>query len=391
MDVKFGDVNGDGKSDFAVAQQNGTVYMGDGTGFFILADGNLPNPGVIGLYGPDLGDVDGDGADEVSFCNSSGGLEVWSWVDTLSWLDISGGLPASGDYDISQLWDMDVDGYLDVVGFGEGTVTIWKGDGGFSWTQAVSFTTVASAGRAAFRVGGDADHNGYPDIVLVEREGTWPSDYNHARFYKEASVPDTLKISAVFPRGYEKFYGGSIKFVRWITEVPGSTSVVRLELSTQGPGGPWLPVADSLMDNGCHQWSVLNYVNSDNCYFKYTVFSEGDSAVALTPGPFEIISPSRVSEDSRGAMSSRVSMTIFPNPGRGAVRVALSMRGEAGVLELYDLAGRAVTCLPLDAGTQSVVWDGTGEDGRPVTSGAYLITLRTPSASITEKVVLTRD
>jgi len=36
----------------------------------------------------------------------------------------------------------------------------------------------------ASRVGGDADHNGYPDIVLVADEGSGYTYQNHARFYR---------------------------------------------------------------------------------------------------------------------------------------------------------------------------------------------------------------
>jgi hypothetical protein len=189
--------------------------------------------------------------------------------------------------------------------------------------------------------------------------------------------------------GYEKFYGGSVKFVRWVTEVPGSTSVVRLEVSTQGPGGPWSVVGDSLADNGCRQWSVLNYVNSDNCYVRYTVFSEGDSAVALTPAPFEIISPSRVSEDMRNLTTPAVSINLSPNPASEFVNVSVSVgcKGHC-VLTIYDLAGRALRRILLDADTPSAVWDGADESGRRVGSGTYLFQLATPSGVLTKKAVL---
>ncbi|NWG28555.1 MAG: VCBS repeat-containing protein, partial [Ignavibacteriaceae bacterium] len=59
MDFVFGDVNNDGYPDFATAQQNGTVYINDGTGNFTLARSGY-------RYGPDLGDVDNDGTDELS-------------------------------------------------------------------------------------------------------------------------------------------------------------------------------------------------------------------------------------------------------------------------------------------------------------------------------------
>jgi hypothetical protein len=388
MDIKFGDVNGDGYPDFAVAQQNGTVYLGDGAGGFSPGDGNLPSPGLMGNFGPDLGDVNGDGADELSFCNSSGGVEVWSWVDTNSWVDISGTLPISGSYEASQLWDMDVDGYLDVAAFGDGRVTIWGGDGGASWTQVVDFTTYSPGYYSAFRVGGDADHNGYPDIVLVEREGSWPSDYNKVRFYKEASAPDSLWIAPVYPRGYEKFYGGSIKFIRWITSVPGSSATVSLWLSTTGPVGPWIPIQDSLKDNGSFQWSVLNHVNSDDCYVRYALFSQGDSASCTTREPFEIISPSLVSSGESRHGGSALSMDLFPNPSVGEITILLSGgRPQPATVLIYDVAGRLASRIAIENGVRSKSWDGKAGDGRKLGAGTYFARLETATSSRTKKFI----
>ena len=95
-DFVFGDVNNDGYPDFAVGQQNGTVYINDETGNFLLADGNLPSGGSIGRLGPDLGDIDSDGTDELSFTNLSGGVEVWKWSEGNNWTSVSNGLPVSG-------------------------------------------------------------------------------------------------------------------------------------------------------------------------------------------------------------------------------------------------------------------------------------------------------
>jgi len=392
MDFTFGDVNGDGDPDFAVGHQYAAVYIGDGTGFFTVGDGNLPPPGIIGHYGPALGDIDNDGKDELSYCNSDGGIEVWSLIDTLTWVDMSGTLPSTGSYGVTQLWDMDVDGNVDVVGFGGGTVTIWAGDGAGGWTQAANFSTYSPGYFEAFRVGGDADHNGYPDIVLVENEGSWPNDYNHARFYKEASTPDSLYIKPVFPRGFEKFYGGSVNFIRWITAVAGSAAVIRLELSTSGPSGPWTVIADSLKDNGCHQWSVMNYVNSDNCYVRYTLFSEQDSATCMTPAPFEIISPSIIRYDKVHSGESRISMSLFPNPARGNVSIFFAIPASQKVhVKIYDTAGRLVRIIPTEAtgpGSYLETWDGKAEDGGEATSGTYFFKLDAGSSTVTQKAVL---
>ncbi|TET44138.1 T9SS type A sorting domain-containing protein [candidate division TA06 bacterium] len=394
MDFTFGDINGDGDPDFAVAHQNATVYIGDGTGGFTVGDGNLPSPGIIGQYGPDLGDVDNDGRDELSFANSDGGVEVWSWVGTNTWADISGALPSSGPYMATQLWDMDVDGNLDVVAFGRGTVTIWKGDGAGGWTQTANFSTYSPGYYEAFRVGGDVDHNGHPDIILVEDEGSWPNDYNHARFYKEASVAESLYIKPVYPMGLEKFYGGSVKFIRWITAVPGSAAVVNLELSTTGASGPWIPVADSVKDNGCYQWSVIDYVNSDNCYIKYRAFSGQDSAMCMTPERFEIISSSMVPYGREYSRQSGMSMTLFPNPARNSVTISFSIPGSDRInLRIYDVAGRLIRTVSTRAvrlGSYVETWDGRTEDGGEARAGTYFIALKTESGTVTRKAILVR-
>jgi len=78
MDFLFGDVNNDGYPDFAVSQQNGTVYINDQTGSFTVARTGYSD-------GPNLGDVDNDGTDELSIVNGDGGIEVWKWCSGNNW------------------------------------------------------------------------------------------------------------------------------------------------------------------------------------------------------------------------------------------------------------------------------------------------------------------
>ena len=291
MHLTFGDVNGDANADFAVSHQNGTVYLGDGSGGFSVGDGNLPGPGSGGLAGVSLGDVDDDGRDDLAFCNSSGGVEVWSWVSPGIWQDLSGGLPTSGSYDATQLFDMDMDGCLDVAAFGDSQLRIWGGDGAGTWTEIAAFNTPTPGYLSAFRVGGDADHNGYPDIVICAREGSWPSDYNHLHFYKEASTPSTLAITPVFPRGGETFRAGGTLFVDWISAIPsGGPGTVDLEFSAYGPAGPWTPIASDLPNGGRYQWRIPpDTPSTDSAYFRYTLSVLPDTVTAVTPAAFNIL------------------------------------------------------------------------------------------------------
>ncbi|UCF32293.1 MAG: VCBS repeat-containing protein [Phycisphaerales bacterium] len=288
-DFVFGDVNGDGIPDFAAAHDAGTVYFGDGAGDFSLADGDLP--GSSWRNGIALGDVNGDGRDDLSFENDNGGLEVWTWVADGDWQDQSGSLPASGEFRATQIADMDLDGHGDLVAFAAddyGLIVVYGGDGAGNWQQLATATTVDNCGYAAFRAGVDADHNGFPDMVLVSEEDCdwWTGGTNTARFFKEASTPSETWIVPKYPRGGEVLVAGSVRFIDWHAAVVASgRPSMTIELSQNGPEGPWDPVATSVPNNGRYQWLVPEDLwTSSNCYLRFTL----DGAEAQTAGPFTI-------------------------------------------------------------------------------------------------------
>jgi hypothetical protein len=314
MHFVFGDVNGDGNADLAVSHQYGTVYLGDGAGGFTAGDGNLPPPGSQGRVGVSLGDVNDDGRADLAYCNNSGGLKVWNWTDPGAWQDLSGSLPSSGPYEATQLFDMDMDGHMDLAAFGESQVRVWAGDGAAGWAEIAAFNTPSPGYMEAFRVGGDADHNGYPGIVLVADEGSWPNEQNHARFYREASVPGSLEIKPVFPRGGETFRAGSVLFVDWLSAVPdGGPGTVGLELSVHGPGGPWQPLASGLPNGGQYQWRIPpGTLATNDATIRYTLTVSPDVAIALTPATFTILGG--VEEPIDGLVATSDSPTVLGLP-----------------------------------------------------------------------------
>jgi len=288
MQFTFGDVNGDGNADLAVSHQYGTVYLGDGLGGFTLEQGNLPP--AANITGVALGDVDHDGQDELALTLDNGAVQVWGWLAPGTWLNISGSLPTSGPYESVQLFDMDMDGHGDVAAFGTAQVRIWAGDGSGGWTEIASFTTPSPGYEQAFRMGGDVDHNGYPDIVLVSEEGSWPSEQNHMHFYKEASSPTALAITSVAPSQDKVYFAGVITFVDWISAVPGGElGSVSLGLSIHGPAGPWVPIASQLPDNGRFQWLIPAATPStDEAFIRYTLTVSEETVQTITPAAFHI-------------------------------------------------------------------------------------------------------
>jgi hypothetical protein len=290
MEFVFGDVNNDGWPDFALSHDAGTVYLGDGRGSFTLGDTNLPPKSTFGRSGVALGDVNGDGRDDLAWINSGGGPEVFVSGADGSWSDFGGALPATGPWEAAQLWDMDGDGIVDLAAFGSGKVTVWKGNGSGSWTSLSSITIPTPGYYQAFRVGGDADHNGYPDIALVSEEGA-PFHYqNHLRSFKETTAAASLRARIVRPGPGARLRTGTVRFIDWAAEVPtGAPGSARIEYSASGITGPWRLIADGVPNSGRRQWTVPDVPGTDDLRLRVTVTASGSTATSeralmLSPG-----------------------------------------------------------------------------------------------------------
>ncbi len=382
-DIAVGDINNDGNMDFVVGQQNGSVYMGDGTGSFTLKDRNLPVPsGQQGRPGVALGDVDNDGAREFSFVDSAGGIDVWKWIQAGdSWVNVGATLPGSG-YQSTQLCDMDCDGNVDLVGFGHGNVTVWLGDGAGNWTQAAGFTTPGDF--TALRAGGDVDHNGFPDIALVGDE----SVRNVLHCCKEASVAETLRVTPMLPRGSERFHAGTVQFVDWVCAVPaGETAAISLDISSTGPTGPWSPVAANLKNSGRYQYTVPNTPSTD-CYIRYMATSGSHADTVLTPRAFTILDPTAVAGDfPLASRRANLGASVSPNPadGKAALNYELPARSHVRV-SLHDATGRQTMCLV--AGTQTAGRHKLNLDTHLLSSGIYFCQVKTDYGTAVSKIVI---
>ncbi len=355
MEFYFRDVNRDGNPDIIAATAGPAVYFGDGTGGFYPGDSGLPRS-TYGLSGISPGDVDNDGGFDVAFCNSAGGVEVWIYDEGEGiWRNRSTGLPPSGSYGGTQLYDMNADGFCDLVAVGGGRLTVWTGDGSGNWVQAAEIATNTPGTYQALRTGADFDHNGRPDIAIIINEGSWPNYRNWAHAYKEASIPDSLQIYPVFPRGGERFWNGAVQFIDWGCAVPGAadSSRVRLELSTDGPNGPWILVADSLENRGRYQWLVPETVSSRYCHIRYTVYKGSQVSSAITPTPFFIGNPTGRSERSDDAYPRAVRLT--PNPAKS--QVSLDFWAPVATVQeirLFDAQGRLAGRFEAGVGTKTV-------------------------------------
>lgn len=366
--ILFGDIDADGDLDIAMAHQSGTVYLGDGEGAFTASDGNLPAGGTTGRTALSLGDIDADGDLDIAYRGSGASLQVWKWNGDGTWGSASAGLPTSG-IAATQLCDMDGDGWIDVIALGNGLLRVWRGDGGTSWTLVYSHQFASPGYFAALRAGGDVDHNGRPDLAVITEEGSWPNTRNTFHVLRETTPREDLAARFITPRGGEAWVGGSVRFVDWGVSVPpGETATVAIDLSVDGPGGPWSTIAEDLPDGGRAQIRVPVVTVTENALLRLRVsVSGGGETIATMPRAFTILPP--VSAGLDPPASAPGPFTTSPNPSRGAVRIVALVGASGAPLEVVDAGGRILRTLP--PGT--TVWDGKDDAGRDIRGGVYWI------------------
>ncbi len=289
MDFVFCDFTGDGHLDVAAASQSGKAWRGDGTGGFAKADAALPASSYRGIA---AGDVDGDGADDLGYL-AGGAVALQSWSPGDAWSDLSAGLAGPGSYDLTQLADLDSDGDLDVLAFGNGLLTYWltQAGGGFAAPKSGTLPGVSSKDGEALEVSGDLDHNGYPDPIVLQDEGGTFSGQNELYALFEVSAPSELWIRLLEPGPQRAWRGGQTRFVGWASAVPDvalGTGLVSLELSTAGPGGPWTLLAAGLPNNGRCQLAVPRGVASSACRLRATLVTPAGAAGGVS-APFRIL------------------------------------------------------------------------------------------------------
>ncbi|MEZ4652746.1 MAG: VCBS repeat-containing protein [Candidatus Eisenbacteria bacterium] len=399
--LAVGDVNGDGLPDIAAAYQFGTVWLGDGAQF-TQADQGLPSAGTFGRLGIDLGDVDSDGRADLSFV-LGGGVHVYLWRDD-HW-EPTTGLPSTGIYELTKLWDLDSDGFLDVIALGEGVASVWLGDGAGGWTASGGFVAAGASDTGAIEVGGDVDHNGRSDVAFVQREGSWPNDHNRLHVFSEDSIPTARWIMGQAPRIHQTVRNGSVQAVRWSSaHFGGEPATVDLEMSTSGAGGPWTILAAGLPDGGQWQWRVAT-LPSSQAFLRWTLHQAGTVASGVS-GPFTIAGegPASVPEpiaDGRlvvlsNPVTDRARFLWAPpaaSPGshgsRGSDGPGMSDAPDAvlptsDVLRLFRADGALIRTIPLPAAGPaatggSVTWDLNDGHGVPVPNGCYWARIETGS------------
>jgi FG-GAP-like repeat len=346
--IETADINADGYLDIISTRSGTNILLGDGEFGFTISSLGLPATGIHGIA---VGDINGDGLQDISFGYSSSGVRCYSF-DGSQWNDVSSGLPTAGYHDLTQLGDIDGDGLLDLVAYDPPIGKVFLGDGGGGWSADVTWTMPSPGDASALRVDGDMDHDGREDIAVSASMSGFPFYRNQLRVYSPWQTPTVLAARVVYPQGGEKYRTGMVRFIDWLSAVPSTEGVatVDLELSLSGPDGPWTTIAENQPNSGRYQWAVEAPGASVDARIRVTVTGVSESVQAVSPGGFAIegdfaaVSPGA---DPFGALA----LEIFPNPARGQFTIRADLPpGLPAVLSLIDMSGRLILSRRLSVG-----------------------------------------
>ena len=82
---------------------------------------------------------------------------------------------------------------------------------------------------------------------------------------------------------------------------------------------------------------------------------------------------------------------IYPNPSSGQVNISFTLENEMPVsIEIFNMEGQKVATLvesTMKAGTHSIQWNGSADEGYELGSGIYLCTLKSNSVIATKKLI----
>ena len=81
-------------------------------------------------------------------------------------------------------------------------------------------------------------------------------------------------------------------------------------------------------------------------------------------------------------------VSAYPNPFNSKIKITVG--GDMGLVDeisIFNITGRRVENVPVE---KEIVWDGTNESGKPLSSGIYFIKVGTGTASILKKITLLR-
>ena len=214
------------------------------------------------------------------------------------------------------------------------------------------------------------------------------ADHSISATFGDATAP---VVHVTSPVGGESWPEGSSQTITWGASDDVGVDSVNVDVSFNGLGGFWQPVAHGLANSGSYLWTVPDQP-TDSALVRITAYDHAlNAASAQSDSVFRILDPN--AGVGPGVSAVLALSRPQPNPARGTtlLRFSLPMAGRAR-LEILDLGGRRLWQAEseLGAGQHAWAWDGRGTRGESAGAGLYFVRLVTPWGNRTERLIWLR-
>jgi hypothetical protein len=130
----------------------------------------------------------------------------------------------------------------------------------------------------------------------------------------------------------------------------------------------------------------------------YAAVRTRDASNNLSPMSNVVTIDNTIKVEGSGELYGPLALTAQPNPGNPAIKFKIFVLGKSTghpVLTIYDLTGKKIRRLDLKAAltgkkAAAVVWQGTDDRGKNVSSGVYLAVLTADNLQLKKKIVLAK-
>ncbi len=196
--------------------------------------------------------------------------------------------------------------------------------------------------------------------------------------------------------------GVRLSFWRWLGVEESTYDHAYVRVSADGES--WVDVWQNSSTVSDGAWTHVEYDisdvadNEDTVYVRWTM-GETDGGWAYCGWNIDDVELWALDYSASGADTSQTVDAIRlepvrPNPFNPATTISYELPVAGRVrLAVYDASGRLVAVLedgPRDAGSHSLTWEGTDDNGTDVSSGIYFLRLETAAGDATRKMALVR-
>lgn len=183
-------------------------------------------------------------------------------------------------------------------------------------------------------------------------------------------------VDLIYPVGGEEIFIGDTLEIEWEIVITHNLENWDIYFSDNG-GQSWSTIElDYSKDSLKYKWIIFNN-KTQEARIKVIMDNAGADYEAIS-GNFTVLDSALLHVSDRYDNTPKIFSLYqnYPNPFNSYTTISFNLSALDGViLNIYDLRGlrvKQINYSPLSTGLNSVIWNGTNQQGNPVSSGLYL-------------------